>query len=311
MKKVIPAILALLTVLSIGTVCAAEPAKAEKDKPAAATEAAEETQAAVIPVLPDIGKRSVRADRDAVRTPQNPDTVTIDEEKGVFSVITASGTELSVTVPFGVYCITQDVAQQLDVYLNLYADVGAALKTYLDQGIHMDLYDFYAGKSVYICELENPFAAVTGDLNKLSLTNRKQAGDYLSEHRFGNYSAQLKRVGKNAYIAFDLAQDCGFVVYDTIVGGKLIEIYTFCDKGRDGMVQIEKMISTLTIGQPAPAAGEDPEPEEALPVETVPVETAPTETVPVETLPEETVPAETVTEESTVAETEPEETAAK
>lgn len=304
MKKIIAVILALLTVLSIGTVCAAETAKPGKSNAKDASSIAMRT---------DVEKKSVYADREALRAPMTADTVTIDKENGIFTVVTASGIELSVTVPFGVYCITQDIVQQLDTYLNLYADVGAALENYADQGIHMDLYDFYTGQSVYICESGNTFAAMTGDLNKLNITDRKQVAEYLSKYRFGDYPAQLKRVGQNAYIAFDLAQDCGFVVYDTIVGGKLIEVYTICDKGRDGMEQIERMISSLTFGQKTPAAQEEPAPEptETVPEETAPVETAPVETAAEETAVEETAAEETAAEETTVEETLPEETAAK
>lgn len=55
------------------------------------------------------------------------DKVTIDEENGIYSVVTASGTQMTLTVPFGVCCITQDVYQQLEVCLNLYTDVNSAL----------------------------------------------------------------------------------------------------------------------------------------------------------------------------------------
>lgn len=213
------------------------------------------------------------------------DIVTIDTENGVFTVVTAAGTRLSVTLPFGVYCITQDIVQQLDVYLSLYADVGAALNTYASQGIHMDLYDFCTGQSVYVAESGDIFAAITGNLSRLNLTDRKQVAAYLSRNRFGNYPSQFKRVGENIYIAFDLAQDCGFVVYDTIVGGRLIEVYTVCENGREGMERIDRMISSLTFGQQSPEAGETAS-EETVPAETVTEETVPENTA--ETAPEET-----------------------
>lgn len=324
MKKRIAITLALLILLSIATVRAEETGSAEQTEPAESeavvTESAEATtdetvfqtdehaaetanpgekDASSIALRLDVEKKAVCPDGKALAPSMTDDIVTIDTVNGVFTVVTAAGTRLSVTLPFGVYCITQDIVQQLDVYLSLYADVGAALNTYASQGIHMDLYDFCTGQSVYVAESGDIFAAITGNLSRLNLTDRKQVAAYLSGNRFGNYPSQFKRVGGNIYIAFDLAQDCGFVVYDTIVGGRLIEVYTVCESGREGMERIDRMISSLTFGQQSPEAGETAS-EETVPAETVTEETVPentTETATEETVPENT--AETAPEETT------------
>lgn len=318
MKKIIALLLALLTVLSVSSVCAAETAKpadasAEtsetEDATAANAGSTDAKDASGIAQRWDIEKKAISADREA--TPMTADTVTIDRENSRFTVVTESGTELSVTVPFGAYCITQDICQQLDIYLSLYTDVGAALKDYVNHGVHMDLYNFYTGQSVYVTESADTFAAMTGDLNKLDYASRKQVAEYLSKYWFGNYPAKLKTVGGNTYVAFDLAQDCGFVVYNTIVGGRLIEIYTVCDNGKAGMDEIDRMIAALTFGQSAPAPEEEPEPTQALPEETQPEQTQLVETQPVETQPVETQPVETQPEETVTDETLPEQTEAK
>lgn len=301
MKRSIAVILALLTLLSVSTVCAAAPVKTEKAEAAKAettvTEPSEKTSeesvrdaeeagttvASVIARRGDVEKKSIYTDRESI--PRTADTVTIDEENSAFTVVTASGTELSITVPFGAYCITQDIAQQLDIYLSLFADVGTTLKNYVSRGIHMDLYDFYTGKSVYITETSDTFAAMMGNLNKLNRTSRKQVADYMSKYWFDNHPAKLKTVGKNTYIVFDLAQDCGFVMYNTIVEGKLVEVYTICDNGKEGMEQIDRMIQELTFGERVPAAEEEPVTE---PAETLPEETQTAETLPEASQPEET-----------------------
>lgn len=287
MKKKIAVVLALLTLLSVSTVCAAETVKADNAEAVTAepTEEAETEKnennktagkedakdASVIAKRADVEKKSIYADRDSPVTPVTTDTVTIDGENSVFTVVTASGTELSVTVPFGAYCITQDIYQQLDIYLSLYADVGASLKNYVTNGIHMDLYNFYTGQSVYVAESDDTFAAMMGDLKKLDTAARKQVAEYMSKYWYGNYPAKIKTVGRTPYIAFDLAEDCGFVVYNTIVGGKLIEVYTICDSGKAGMEEIDRMISGLTFGQSAPVQEETPA--QTLPEETLPEET--------------------------------------
>ena len=319
MKKRIAITLVLLILLCTATVRAEETGSTEQtetaESEAVVTESTEATtddhaveaanpeakDASSIALRLDVEKKAVCPDGKAPAPSMTDDIVTIDTENGVFTVDTASGTRLSVTPPFGVYCITQDITQQLDAYLSLYADVGAALNTYVSHGIHMDLYDFCTGQSVYVAESGDIFASITGNLSRLNLTDRKQVAAYLSRNRFGNYPSQFKRMGENIYIAFDLAQECGFVVYDTIVGGRLIEVYTVCDNGREGMERIDQAISSLTFGQQSPVSGETVS-EETIPAETVTEETVPestTETVAVGTVPEnttETAPGETASE---------------
>lgn len=227
-----------------------EPAEAT-----APTEIVEETlppdalPEAVLP-CPDIPKKPLCTQRDS----RNPsDTVTIDSETGTYTVVTASGTALSVTVPFGTLCITQDVAAQLDTYLTLFDDVGAALDSYLSQNIHMDIYDIYTGSSTYITECDNPLAALVGQLNTLDRAASRELAHYLSVHCYGSHSAAIKTVGKNVYIAFDLAKDQGFVVYVHIVNGKLIEVYRPCTSWKEGTADVERILTGLTLGK----AGEE------------------------------------------------------
>ena len=256
MKRIIALVLTLLTLLSLSTVCAAETTSVKT------TAKADEMDASVIGSRCFVEKKSIYTDRGAAVTPSSTDSVVIDKDSGVFTVVTAAGTQMSITVPFGAYCITQDIYQQLEIYMSLFPDVSGALKNYVDNRIHMDIYDFYTGQSVYITESDDTFAAMMGDLSKLNTPARRQVADYMSKYWYGNYPAKLKTVGKNTYVAFDLSEDCGFVIYNTIVNGRLIEVYLSCDSGKAGMEELEKMIGSLTFGQSVAA--------EEVPEETVP-----------------------------------------
>ena len=63
----------------------------------------------------DLKKKPIYDNRAPSSSNLTGDKVTIDEENGIYSVVTASGTQMTLTVPFGACCITQDVYQQLDV----------------------------------------------------------------------------------------------------------------------------------------------------------------------------------------------------
>lgn len=288
MKRIIALVLTLLTLLSLSTVCAAETTSVKT------TAKADEMDVSVIGSRCFVEKKSIYTDRGAAVTPSSTDSVVIDKDSGVFTVVTAAGTQMSITVPFGAYCITQDIYQQLEIYMSLFPDVSGALKNYVDNRIHMDIYDFYTGQSVYITESDDTFAAMMGDLSKLNTPARRQVADYMSKYWYGNYPAKLKTVGKNTYVAFDLSEDCGFVIYNTIVNGRLIEVYLSCDSGKAGMEELEKMIGSLTFGQSVAA--------EEVPEETVPAET--------ETSAETEAAEETAAPPETASVTEPDEATA-
>lgn len=239
MKKRIAAILSALLLVS----AAALPAQAAKKEEPEQTPILE---AAL--VAPELEKKPIYDNRAPASSGLTSDTVTIDEENGTFTVITASDTQLSITVPFGAYCITQDVFQQLEIYMSLYRDVSAALKNYISHGIHMDIFDFYTGTSTYVAESDDSLAALVGELNTLDETSAKRIASFISKSWYAGRPALLKTVGENQYIAVDLAKEYGFVVYNHITNGKLIEIYTFCEDGDEGMAQLEAMIQELTFG---------------------------------------------------------------
>ena len=223
-----------------------EPTESEEQaKPAAPIEA--------VLVAPELVKKPLYDSRSPAASALAADTVTIDAD--TFTVTAASGTEMTVTVPFGAYCITQDVSQQLDMYMRLYSDISAALKYYVSNGIHMDILDVCTGASTYIAESDDTLAGLVGDLNALDGAKSRKIADYMSKQWYAGTSAVLKTVGENQYIAFDLSKDYGFVVYNHFTNGKLIEIYTFCESGAQGMKRLESMIEELTFG-PAEAAPE-------------------------------------------------------
>ena len=128
------------------------------------------------------------------------------------------------------------------------SDVGAALKYYVGNGIHMDIFDFYTGSSTYISESEDPLAGLIGEINPLDETKLKSVADYMSKNWYGESAAVTKTVGGNCYIAFDMTEDYGFVVYNHITNGKLIEVYTYCDNGAEGIALMDSMIEGLRFG---------------------------------------------------------------
>ena len=242
-------------------------------------------------IAPEFEKKPLSNDRSPASARLTDDTVTIDAR--VFRVVTGSGTELLLTAPSGTYCVTQDVYQQLEIYMSLYGDVGAALKNYISRGIHMDIYDYCAGVSTYVAESDNTLAAMAGDMNTLKDTSVRQIADYLSKNWYGGCPAMVKTVGENKYAAFDLSKDYGFVVYHHFANGKLIQVYTFCDSGVKGIKRVEAVLAGLTFSAAEPAAEAEVSPAESE--ETIPPEET---TTPPE---EETTPASEETAPSAAA----------
>lgn len=239
MKKWITALVAAGMIIC----CVIVPAKAETEEKARKSPVLESAL-----VAPELEKKPVYDNRGAASAALTGDTVTFDAENGTFEVVTAAGTQMAVTVPFGAYCVTQDVFQQLEIYMSLYSDVGAALKYYVGNGIHMDIFDFYTGTSTYISESEDPLAGLIGEMNPLDEAKLKSVADYMSKNWYGESAAVTKTVGGNCYIAFDMTEDYGFVVYNHITNGKLIEVYTYCDNGAEGMTLMDSMIEGLRFG---------------------------------------------------------------
>ena len=171
MKKWIAALLSAGMVIC----CVIVPVRAETEEKARKSPVLESAL-----VAPELEKKPVYDNRGAASAALTGDAVTFDAENGTFEVVTAAGTQMTVSVPFGAYCITQDVFQQLDIYMSLYSDVGAALKYYVGNGIHMDIFDFYTGSSTYISESEDPLASLIGEMNPLDETKLKSVADYMS-----------------------------------------------------------------------------------------------------------------------------------
>lgn len=245
MKKWIAAALALLLAVNMGII-RTDAAKEEKTRAV--------IDAAV--VAPNLEKKPLYDNRAPASPGLTTDTVTIDEDTGVCTVVTASGTELSLTVPFGSCCVTQDVQQQLEIYMSLFGDISSALKYYISNGIHMDVFDYYTGTSTYIAESDDTLSALIGEINTLNSASTRQLASYLSDTWYGGAAAVTKTVGGNKYIAFDLTDDYGFVVFNHITNGKLIEIYSFCDNGPKGIQSVGTLLAELTF---SPAEREEAE----------------------------------------------------
>lgn len=206
-----------------------------------------ETILPAVVVASDLAKNSLKDSRSPVDDTLTTDDVSFDEAEGTVTVDTASGISMQLSIPFGYCCITQDLEQQLDVYLNLYTDVASAVKHYITNGIHMDVYDYYSERSVYISEEADSLAALTGEMNTLTDEQIQKTAEYMSANWYGGASPILKTIGENRYIGFDLSKDEGFVVYNHITGGRLFEAYTHTAKGSDGIKLLDSVLETLTF----------------------------------------------------------------
>lgn len=142
------------------------------------------------------------ADYDtAVRT---TDEVTITDT-GVL-VLTEDGLAISYERPTeNVAAVTQDLEQQTLAYLLLYSsNVRAKAAEYIEQGIHLDIYDFDTGTDIFVYTEETLLSMLVPNLNAMSEDDVDVIMNYLKNNDLqGADSITAGMIGSNLWLFAD------------------------------------------------------------------------------------------------------------
>lgn len=196
-------------------------------------------------------EKSIESVRRGGLTAFTSDIVTIDEENGVYTVNTDS-VGMRVEVPFGYVCITQDIFQQLDVYFSLYKDVSVALQDYIENGVHLNLFDLLTGLDVYVYVEDDPLSALVGDLAAVPEAYAQRVFAYMAQNWFDDAQYDVRNIGSRPYAVVDLREDHGYITYITFAGGKTVQAVCFADADDEdalsGVASLMECVSVTTLG---------------------------------------------------------------
>lgn len=195
-------------------------------------------QAANLVDLPSEEADHIRQNAEVLQKSQNAlerlllggdkaDVVTIDEENGEYSVVTANGLKLEVTVPFGSVCITQDILQQLSLYSSLYTNINSAYEYYISKGIHLNVYNMLTYQDINVSANDDPLAKLVGNMNSLSESDLQYILSYVTMNWYKGSEGKITEINGQVYMEFDLREIGGYYLYETFAAGQDVCVYSF------------------------------------------------------------------------------------
>lgn len=167
------------------------------------------------------------ADSTAVRT---ADEVTITDA-GVL-ILTEDGLAISYEPPTeNVVAVTQDLDQQTLLYLLLYSsNLKAKAEEYIEDGIHLNIYDFDSGTDIFLYTEETVLSMLVPNLTAMSEDDVAVIQNFLKNNEFeGADSITAGMIGNNLWFFADYGT-MGVMV--TFVNGMQVDcIFRYADDG--------------------------------------------------------------------------------
>lgn len=167
------------------------------------------------------------ADSTLVRT---ADEVTITDA-GVL-ILTEDGLAISYEPPTeNVVAVTQDLDQQTLLYLLLYSsNLKAKAEEYIEDGIHLNIYDFDSGTDIFLYTEETVLSMLVPNLTAMSEDDVAVIQNFLKNNEFeGADSITAGMIGNNLWFFADYGT-MGVMV--TFVNGMQVDcIFRYADDG--------------------------------------------------------------------------------
>lgn len=167
------------------------------------------------------------ADSTAVRT---ADEVTITDA-GVL-ILTEDGLAISYEPPTeNVVAVTQDLDQQTLLYLLLYSsNLKAKAEEYIEDGIHLNIYDFDSGTDIFLYTEETVLSMLVPNLTAMSEDDVAVIQNFLKNNEFeGADSITAGMIGNNLWFFADYGTMGAMV---TFVNGMQVDcIFRYADDG--------------------------------------------------------------------------------
>lgn len=227
MKKWLTILRVSLVLFSARSVMAEEPAI--MDDPTIAQAAAFEA------------KEDAAADRAASRS----DVVEIDGNQ--YAVVTGENIGIAYEAPEGVYVLTQDYVRQADLFDRFYNDPLSAASSFVENGMHMNIYDSENKVDIFIYISTADWASLYPDaadldddeVELLDAYFRRNGLDVAQDYTFG-------KAGNNCYFFYNCLDADQDVWMMTSVGGYQIRV-VYDVKTMDQVVRGLELLEGLTI----------------------------------------------------------------
>lgn len=152
------------------------------------------------------------------------DVVTITED-GRYNV-QADGLNMIMYPPFGWLCVTQDMAQQLELFTLLYVDPVASATGMVEDNTHFVLVDSGVTRAMEIHTYSDSFSKVIGNSNDLSASDEAVVLNTLRDVSYTGSDASTMTLGENRYYRF-VDPSGQAVYYETYVNSVLIQCICF------------------------------------------------------------------------------------
>ena len=187
-----------------------------------------------------------------------------EAEKGIFDlgstdvvtysdgVYTISTSEITVNVypPFGWYCLTQDLSQQLDLYTAIFKDPTGVVQHMIEGNTHALMLD---SSWNYNCELriyQDSISALVGDSSSLSSVDESIILNHIKENCFSDCTdATADTYGSSRFYKFVFAGGTS-VLYETYVNSVCIDFFIYADDnsviGSDICSDVEYMLGDFS-----------------------------------------------------------------
>ena len=214
MKRILSIIVALILALSL-TVGLAE-------------EAAEKPDLSTIEV-PDYKSMKDEPEEkveDTHKSSITRDIVTINN--GQYKVVTPEGIRFTYTATDSSFALTQDLIQQADLFVAIYNDPMAVVSHWMENGTHLNIYDFQDKVDIYAHVVETGLAKLYPESTRLSQSDADYILSFMANSpRYfqGASDTTCGWIGSNVWFLGDMRNVDGTVTLVSFVGGKEIFAY--------------------------------------------------------------------------------------
>ena len=186
------------------------------------------------------------AEDDATRAGAG-DTVTISGNQ--YTVITPYNVTFSYTAPAGTYVLTQDYVQQASLFAQFYSDPQAAYNNFVQNKVHLNMYDPATRTDVYLRVCDTPLAQQFPNANALTAEQATAIVEFMftrPEYFQNCTEAVFGWAGGNVWFVGDARTTTGEIVLSTFVNGHEVweNVKATTDAQYDKVIE---MLNCLTV----------------------------------------------------------------
>ncbi len=150
------------------------------------------------------------------------DVVRIDADGTVY--VETEELKTSLYPPFGWFCFTQDLAAQLEDYVEIYKDPVSSVQQMISQDFHYSLVNADFSTCIDISMKPDALGSVVVNLADLSEGDLRIVEDMLSASAFPGYEISRETIAGNTFFQA-VNPDGTLAVFETYVGGICIDTY--------------------------------------------------------------------------------------